>query len=109
MFYALIEHGVDVNFKWNEVTPLIAAVRGNHIELVGSLTALGADVELRGRFSYTPLMLVALDGNPRMLSALLAFGAYIHASSIDGGQSVFSSAEFGTENEHPRRLLSSCI
>ena len=43
-------------------------------------------------------MLVALDGNPRMLSALLAFGAYIHASSIDGGQSVFSSAEFGTEN-----------
>ena len=44
-------------------------------------------------------MLVVLDGNPRKLSALLAFGAYIHASSIDGGQSVFSSAEFGTEND----------
>ena len=109
LLYALIEHGVDVNFKWNEAIPLNAAVRENNIELLGSLTALGADVELRGRFSYTPLMLVALDGNPRMLSALLAFGAYIHASSIDGGQSVFSSAEFGTENEHPRRLLSSCI
>ena len=54
-------------------------------------------------------MFAALDGNPCMLSALLAVGAYIHASSTDGGQSVFSSAEFGTENEHPRRLLSSCI
>ena len=79
------------------MTPLIAAVRGNHIKLVGSLIALRADVELRGRFNYTPLMLVALDGNPRMLSALLAFGAYIHATSIDGGPSVFLSAEFGTE------------
>ena len=39
LLYALIEHGVDVNFKWNEGTPLIAAVRGNHIELVGSLIA----------------------------------------------------------------------
>ena len=85
LLYALIEHGVDVNFKWNEAIPLNAAVRENNIELLGSLTALGADVELRGRFSYTPLMLVALDGNPRMLSALLSFGAYIHASSIDGG------------------------
>ena len=67
LFCALIEHGVDVNFKWNEVTPLIAAVRGKRIELVGSLIALRADVALRGRFSYTPLMPVALDGNPRML------------------------------------------
>ena len=43
-----------LNFKWNEVTPLIAAVRSGHIELVGSLIALGADIKLRGRFSYTP-------------------------------------------------------
>ena len=95
-----------LNFKWNEVTPLIAAVRSGHIELVGSLIALGADIELRGRFSYTPLMFAALDGNPRMLSALLAVGADIHASSTDGGQSVFSLAEFGTENELMRMLLS---
>ena len=64
---------------------------------MGSLIALRADVELRGCFIYTPLMLVALDGNPRIMSALLAFGAYIYASSIDGGQSVISSADFGTE------------
>ena len=34
LFYALIEHRVDVNFKFNEVTPLIAAVRSGDIELV---------------------------------------------------------------------------
>ena len=39
LFYAFIEHGVDVNLKWNEATPLIAAVRGNHIGLVGCLIA----------------------------------------------------------------------
>ena len=88
------------------MTPLIAAVRSVHIGLMGSLIALGADIELRGRFSYTPLMFAALDGNPRMLSALLAVGADIHASSTDGGQSVLSLAEFGTENELMRMLLS---
>ena len=61
---------------------------------------------MRGRFSYTPLMFAALDGNPRMLSALLAVGADIHATSTDGGQSVFSLADFGTENELIRMLLS---
>ena len=81
LFYALIEHGVDVNFKWNEETLLIAAVRRGHIELVRSLIALGADIDLRGRFGCISLIFALLDGNPRMLSALLAVGADIHASS----------------------------
>ena len=33
LFYVFIEHGVDVNFKWNEAIPLNAAVRENNIEL----------------------------------------------------------------------------
>ena len=81
LFYALIEHGVDVNFKWNEETLLIAAVSYGHIELMRSLIALGADIDLRGCFGCTPLIVASIDRNPRMLSALLAVGADIHASS----------------------------
>ena len=43
LFYALIEHAVDVSFKWNGVIHLIAAVCSGHIELLGSLIALGDD------------------------------------------------------------------
>ena len=81
LFYALIEHAVDVNFKWNEETLLIAVVRYGHIELMRSLIALGANIDLRGRFGCTPLIFASLGGNPCILSALLAVGADIHASS----------------------------
>ena len=52
----LLDHGADVNASTeDEVTPLITAASGGHIEIVRLLLSAGADATQRDESGYTAL------------------------------------------------------
>jgi ankyrin repeat protein len=73
----LLRYGADVN-PWDEertTTPLLTAVKDNHIEAVRLLLAAGADPNVRDEEGETPLRLFTKSGSLEMVRLLLQCGA----------------------------------
>ena len=85
--------------KKSPVTPLIVAVRNGNLDCVKVLLKYGADIEVRGDFTYyilendsrsvpykccTPLFIAATCGNVEILSCLVENGADVNAADGDG-------------------------
>ena len=58
-----------------QFTPLHQAARYNNIEAVAALISHGADVNAREENGKTPLMLATVNGNAKVVEALLDAGA----------------------------------
>uniref|UniRef100_A0A452E0Y2 Regulatory factor X associated ankyrin containing protein n=1 Tax=Capra hircus TaxID=9925 RepID=A0A452E0Y2_CAPHI len=59
----LLERDVDINiYDWNGGTPLLYAVRGNHVKCVEALLARGADLTTEADSGYTPMDLAVALG-----------------------------------------------
>ncbi|XP_013927671.1 PREDICTED: DNA-binding protein RFXANK [Thamnophis sirtalis] len=60
----LLEKAVDINtYDWNGGTPLLYAVRGNHVKCVEALLARGADLTTEADSGYTPMDLAVALGH----------------------------------------------
>lgn len=63
----LLEKKVDINiYDWNGGTPLLYAVRGNHVKCVEALLARGADLTLEADSGYTPMDLAVALGHKKV-------------------------------------------
>jgi len=88
-FYDLAEHLIvknpeQVNAKGGQlVTPLVAALRGEHYRVAELLLRHGADVEVRGRWTWTPLHAASREGVVDMVRWLLGHGADVNAREED--------------------------
>lgn len=82
----------------NGHTPLILAVRGGHVEVVGLLLDAGADIELASDYPADvdcPLSAAAGRGDMPMLELLLGRGAKLEGSGRDGRTALMTAAAKG--------------
>jgi len=64
------------------MTPLAAALHGEHFEVAGLLYRHGADVDVRGKLEMTPLHQACLDGSSDLVEWLLNRGADVNAQTV---------------------------
>ncbi|XP_078524761.1 DNA-binding protein RFXANK isoform X1 [Lissotriton helveticus] len=63
----LLDKKVDINiYDWNGGTPLLYAVRGNHVKCVEALLARGADLTMEADSGYTPMDLAVALGHKKV-------------------------------------------
>lgn len=68
---SLLKHGVDINtYDWNGGTPLLYAVRGNHIKCVEALLEKGADMTIESDSGYSPMALAVALGHKKIQKVL---------------------------------------
>ena len=93
----LFKAGADVNIVHGvHSTALRAAVLGCHEDLVGTLIARGADVNLRSKDEDDSVLHLALKmGNPTILKALLAAGAEMNIKPFDEEHILITACKFG--------------
>ncbi|MXY16806.1 MAG: ankyrin repeat domain-containing protein, partial [Acidobacteria bacterium] len=84
---ALLGRGADVDAATaaTQETALMWAVAERHHDVVRALVAHGAGVHPRPRQRFSPLIAAARNGDIEMAEALLAAGARVDDTGIDGG------------------------
>ena len=92
----LLHRGADVNARdENQRTPLISAVLGGSVGLVGLLLESGADVNARDSEGWTALHFAAQEHETEIARILIARGADVNAQDDDGAsvlwRAVFSA------------------
>ena len=65
-------------------TALMRAVAEDHLEVVRTLLAAGADAKARSKNRFTPLLFAAQQGNIEIARLLLAAGADVNEAAPDG-------------------------
>jgi ankyrin repeat protein len=93
----LLQRGADVNARDAEQrTPLISAVLGGSVGLVGLLLESGADVNAADGEGFTALHFAAQEHELELVRILVARGADVNAQDNDGTsvlwRAVFSAA-----------------
>jgi len=83
---------VETNDLW---TPLMAAVRHDHVDVVRQLVAAGAELERRSRAGMTAMLLAADGSSPETIDLLLAAGARTDVFN-DNGEGVLRKAMWAT-------------
>lgn len=100
----LLEEQVDVNFDpsegW-EKTPLQSASAWGSLDVVKSLLASGAEVNVTGS-TAPPLLLTIRNGHIKIFDLLLAAGADIYATSYLGQTMVQAAEDSGDTNMQKR-------
>ena len=102
----LLNNGADVNFLYNQVSPLTMALTNlTDKEVFEALLAHGSDVNYYGVDGNTPLMLAsAYQSDPEVVKLLLAHGAKIDAIN-DEGQTALMFAVVSNPNPQVLKAL----
>ena len=94
----IIEERVDVNasttaFPFGEgITALQLSCSLGHLDVINTLIAAGADIDLGNQYEKTPLYMASLQGHVDVVSVLLEHGADINKASPNDGRSPFFAA-----------------
>jgi ankyrin repeat protein len=98
----LLEHGADPNaLNEHGKTPLLCASgkEEDHAEMIQLLLAHGADIEARSADGDTPLLLSS-QNNPRIMAALLEYGAAAGVHNDEGDTPLHCAAMWFTSEHH---------
>jgi hypothetical protein len=79
-------------------TPLMAAVRGRHVEVARVLLEAGADVDARDGLLDTPFLAAGRSGDVELLALLATFGADAALTNRYGGTALIPACERGHES-----------
>ncbi|XP_051549586.1 DNA-binding protein RFXANK-like isoform X2 [Myxocyprinus asiaticus] len=67
----LLKHDVDIDsYDWNGGTPLLYAVRGNHMKCAEALLRYGADITFEADSGYSPVALAVALGHKKVQNLL---------------------------------------
>ncbi len=92
----LREEKIDVNVRdWDELTPLIPAASGGHLDVVKLLLKEGADVNAKDKDGITALMEASIMGHVKVVDLLLKEGAEVDAPANSGVTALWLSAGEG--------------
>ena len=92
----LIERKADVDGETStNSTPLGAAARQRHLDIVRCLVESGADVNARNHFEATPLYVACYRGHLSIVSYLIDKGAFIDLQCKDGSTALHGAVEKG--------------
>lgn len=81
----LISDGADVDEAvYDDLTPLIIASQGGHVEILKILTQRDASVNLSNSENYSPLHFACFHDNIDVVDILLKSGSEINATQTDG-------------------------
>jgi hypothetical protein len=77
------------------VTHVVSAVKQGRIDIVNSLVANGADVNVRDRDGWTALMRAACEGHTEIVHILMQAGADVHVKNDEGESALTLAREKG--------------
>ncbi len=80
---------------WEDITPLMAAVRRGHVEVVRALLAAGADGNARDRSGATPLIVAILTGQRTLAGELIDAGVDVEARDKRGRSPLLVAVSLG--------------
>lgn len=98
-------HDVDQPDGGMGTTPLLAAAKVGHAEVVLALLQAGASVDTRDTTHMTPLHAACRPANTAVAAALLAAGANVHARNHHGSTPLVHSLFFLEEGAGNRNVL----
>ncbi len=87
------------------VSPLVAALRGEHFKIAQSLYERGANVDVQGPYKRTPLCGASLSGHLEIVEWLLSRGANPNVREDENGWAPLHSAAWLGHIEVSRLLL----
>ncbi|VDM35364.1 unnamed protein product [Hydatigera taeniaeformis] len=88
----LVRHGGDIDRSDEFLDPpIFAAIRGRCMPVIQYFVSFGANMEVRNKRGWTPLMLAARIGGEKMVDCLLNAGADVHATAT-GEKTAWSIA-----------------
>ncbi len=86
VLFSVVVFADDLNHQF-----FVAAVEGQ-VEIVKALLAQGADINTKGRYDLTALMLAARNGDTRIVTVLLEGGADVNAKDVTGETALMAAA-----------------
>ena len=86
-------------------TALMRAVVENHVDVVRTLLAAGADARARSKNRFTPLLFAAQQGNIEIARLLIAAGADVNEAAPDGIAGDTNAARSFKANTEAAALL----
>ncbi len=84
----LIERGADLEFRFQDMTPVMAASEGGALSALEALLAAGADVNAGSSEGLTSLMIAVRDGNIDVAKLLIARGANTELPTQSGSTAL---------------------
>ena len=94
----LLENKAGIEAPGWKGTALCEAVDGKHTEVALALLAHGANPNVTDRFSRTPLLAATCNGDPELVSALLARGADMSSADALG----YTALDWAQERKYDR-------
>ncbi|XP_056001108.1 uncharacterized protein LOC130048432 isoform X2 [Ostrea edulis] len=76
-------------------TPLIAACKGGHVNIVEKMVKAGADCNLESRQTHTPLIAACEKGHLNIVEELVNAGADVNLQSRQGHTPLIAACEIG--------------
>lgn len=80
----LVNAGVDINTRYQGITPLVWAIKKGYSDIANQLLKYGADVTIRDDNGMTALTYAANYGNREIIEPLIDYGADIDARNNKG-------------------------
>lgn len=84
----LIDHGANLEFRFHDMTPVMAAAEGGASSTLEALLAAGADVNARSSEGLSSLMIAARDDRPDIARILITHGAEAELRTQSGSTAL---------------------
>jgi ankyrin repeat protein len=93
---AFADTNLNAPTRYTSRSLLTTAVQGGNREIIQTLLALGADVNLRDGTGATPLMYLSDKTSPEVLRDLLSVGGRLNARELNGNNAFMIAANSGS-------------
>lgn len=94
----LIERGANCEFRFQDMTPVMAATEGGAASALEILLAAGANIDASSCEGLTSLMIAVRDGNAAVAKLLIAYGANLSLRTQSGSTALDVAQSLGASD-----------